>query len=234
MGICIAGSILQQGLDWVLQKTARRLDCQLHNRYCERMITRKGEITRNRIVAAAARLMYERGVANTRTEDIQAAASVSASQLYHYFADKQSLTRAVIKYQTSAIVQFHKPLLARLDNLDSLRAWADVIAGMLSSNAFRGGCPLGSLASELADSDGEAREDLVDGYRQWQSAIRDGLSAMQDRGDLVQDADVDRLATALLTAVQGGLLLGKTLHDSEPLTAAMNIVIDHIATFATR
>jgi AcrR family transcriptional regulator len=43
--------------------------------------------------------MYEHGVAGTTTEDILQAAGVSNSQLYHYFADKAELTRAVIAYQ---------------------------------------------------------------------------------------------------------------------------------------
>ena len=35
--------------------------------------TRKGQATRDRIVAAAAKLMFEQGVAGTTTEDVRAA-----------------------------------------------------------------------------------------------------------------------------------------------------------------
>jgi TetR/AcrR family transcriptional regulator, transcriptional repressor for nem operon len=196
------------------------------------MITRKGQATRDRIVAAAAALIYERGVAGTSTEDIQAAAGVSASQLYHYFADKRTLTRAVIDYQTDAILGFQQPLLAALDSLDALRSWAAVIVDIQRSNGFRGGCPLGSLASELAENDSAAREDIAASYRRWQDAIRAGLAAMRDRGELDESADIDKLATTLLTALQGGLLLTKTLHNGGPLETALHTVIDHIATFA--
>jgi TetR/AcrR family transcriptional repressor of nem operon len=197
------------------------------------MITRKGQATRDRIVAAAAVLMYERGVAGTSTEDVQVAAGVSASQVYHYFVDKRALTRAVIEYWSDAILGFQEPLLARLDDFDALRGWAEVIVDVQRSKDFRGGCPLGSLASELAESDSAAREDIVAGYRRWQGAIRGGLASMKDRGELAPVADVDKLATALLTALQGGLLLTKTLRDGEPLETALNTVIDHIASFAT-
>ena len=60
-------------------------------------------------MAAAAALIYEHGVAGTSTEDVQAAAGVSASQVYHYFGDKRSLIRAVIGYQTNAILGFQEP-----------------------------------------------------------------------------------------------------------------------------
>ena len=196
------------------------------------MITRKGQATRDRIVADAAALMYQQGVAGTSTEDVQAAAGVSASQIYHYFGDKHSLTCAVIRYWSDAILGFQQPVLARLDDIDALRSWAETIVDVQRGNDFRGGCPLGSLASELADSDDAAREDVVAGYRRWQAAIAEGLAAMQDRGALVGGANVDQLATALLTALQGGLLLAKTQRDGEPLRIALDTTIDHIASFA--
>ena len=123
-------------------------------------------------------------------------------------------------------------MLARLDSLDALRSWAAVIVDIQRSNGFRGGCPLGSLASELAENDSAAREDIAASYRRWQDAIRGGLAAMRGRGELVENADVDKLATALLTTLQGGLLLAKALRDGRPLETALNTMIDHIATFA--
>jgi TetR/AcrR family transcriptional repressor of nem operon len=197
------------------------------------MVTAKGRATRDRIVASAATLMNARGVAGTSTEDIQVAADVSASQIYHYFTDKRSLTRAVIEYQTDTIVGTQEALLARLDDLDALRAWAEFIVGFQRNSGYRGGCPLGTLASELAENDTDAREDLAASYRRWQRAIRTGLAAMADRGEFLPGTDIDRLATALLTTLQGGLLLTKTLRDGEPLETALSTMIDHIGSFTT-
>ena len=198
------------------------------------MITRKGQATRDRIVAAAATLMHERGVAGTSTEDVQLAAGVSASQVYHYFGDKRSLTRAVIEFWSNAILGAQEPALVHLDDVDALRGWADAIVEVQRANGFRGGCPLGSLASELADGDDAARDDLAAGYQRWRDAIRAGLVDMKERGDLVESADPDQLATALLTTLQGGLLLTKTLRNSEALETSLNTMIDHIASFVAR
>jgi TetR/AcrR family transcriptional repressor of nem operon len=195
------------------------------------MVTAKGRATQDRIVAAAATLMCTRGVAATSTEDVRAAANVSSSQIYHYFADKRSLTRAVIEHQTDAIVGTQETMLARLDTVDALRAWAEFIVTFQRNGGYRGGCPLGTLASELAENDTDAREDLAASYRRWQRAIRAGLAAMADRGEFVAGTDVDRLATALLTTLQGGLLLCKTLRDGEPLEKGLSTMIDHIESF---
>lgn len=197
------------------------------------MLTQKGQATRERIVVAAAALMYEKGVAGTSTEDVRAAAKVSMSQIYHYFSDKRDLTRAVIEHQSNAILGAQEQFLGRLDDLNALRAWGDFVVQMQRQTGCRGGCPLGSLASELSDSDDPVRDDLAISFRRWQHIISAGITAMRDRGELRADTDVDRLATALLTTVQGGILLTKTLRDTEPLETALDIMFDHISSFTT-
>src|SRR5580704_10782151 len=88
-------------------------------------LTPKGERTRTRIVGAAARLIYERGVAGTTLEDVRAAAEVGGSQLYHYFADKDELVQAVIDHQTDAIAGNTE--IADLGTIEGLRAWRDMV-----------------------------------------------------------------------------------------------------------
>jgi hypothetical protein len=85
----------------------------------------------------------------------------------------------------------------------------------------------------LAEADPQARHDVAAGFARWESAIRDGLRAMYQRGQLRPEANPDRLALALLAAVEGGLLLTQLRRDTEPLEAAMDTVIDHIASLTT-
>jgi AcrR family transcriptional regulator len=194
-----------------------------------RHLTRKGQATRDRIVDAAAALMIERGVAATSTEDVQRTAGVSPSQLYHYFGDKRTLVRAVIEHATRAVLDAQQPLLGRLDTLDALRAWRDLLVDLQARRQCRGGCPLGTLASELCETWPDTRDDLADGFARWREPIRAGLRAMHARGELRPGADPDTLALALLAALQGGLLLTKVQRDTAPLEAALDTMIDQIA-----
>jgi TetR/AcrR family transcriptional repressor of nem operon len=191
-------------------------------------LTRKGQATRDLIVAEAAALMYERGVAGTSTDDVQRAAGVSASQVYHYFADKKSLVQAVIAYQTDAVLGVHVPVLSRLDSIEALEAWRDLVVSLSRERRNQHGCPIGSLSSELASTDPDARADLAAGFGRWERAIRDGLQAMRDRGELRTDADPERLALALLAALQGGLVLTQARRDTLALETALEAMIDRI------
>jgi TetR/AcrR family transcriptional repressor of nem operon len=199
-----------------------------------RRLTPKGQGTRDRITAAAARLMYEQGVAGTSTGDILKAAGVtSPSQLYHYFDDKKSLVQATIEYQTEQVLSFQRPLLSRLDSFEALEAWRDAVVRAQHARDCRGGCPLGSLAAELSDVDPQARVQLMRSYARWQDAISDGLRDMIERGELIQGADPEQLALALLTALQGGLLMTQARRDTVALEAVLDAVIDRIRCYAT-
>ena len=191
-------------------------------------LTRKGQATRDRIVAAAARLMIEQGVARTTIEDIQAAAGVSPSQLYHYFPGKDALVSAVIEQQTAQVLDIQHSGLGSLDTIDSLTNWRDLMVGILTDAQCAGGCPLGSLASDLSESDPVARIQLAGAFARWEGMIRDGLIQMQQRGKLAADADPAGLAVAMLAAVQGGLLLSQVRRDPAPLRIAVDTMIDHL------
>jgi TetR/AcrR family transcriptional regulator, transcriptional repressor for nem operon len=197
-------------------------------------LTRKGEQTRERIVGAAAGLIFERGVAGTSLEDVKRAAGVSSSQLYHYFADKQALVRAVIAHQSEAVVAAQEPLLGKLDSLDALRAWRDQAVAIEIQLQCRGGCPIGTLAGELAEADPEAREDIAAGFARWEEALGEGIRAMHGRGELPAEVDPDRLALALLAAHQGGLILTQVRREVTPLEASLDAMIEHVAELRAR
>jgi TetR/AcrR family transcriptional regulator, transcriptional repressor for nem operon len=189
-------------------------------------LTRKGAQTRQRILVAAADLILQQGVAATTLEDVRAEAAVSSSQIYHYFADKEALVRAVVDYRTQTVVgEIHEPMLAAIEGIDGLRAWRDKIVSIQSQADCKGGCPLGSLGSELAELDHVARRNVAAGYRRWESAIRACLQGMHDRGQLIPAADPDQLATAMLAALQGGLLLAQVERSVRPLAAALDVMI---------
>ena len=198
----------------------------------DRKFTAKGNLTRSRIIEAASELVFTRGVARTGIEDVQRRAGVSASQMYHYFTDKSDLIRAVIAHQTDGIIAAQQPVLDELDSFEALERWRDLLVDMQEQRHCVGGCPIGSIAAEIADNDADARADLVAGFERWEAPIRAGLSRMRDRGELRPDTDTDILALALLAALQGGLLLTQTRRSTTPLSAGLDTVLAHIRTYA--
>ncbi|GAA4557733.1 MULTISPECIES: TetR/AcrR family transcriptional regulator [Planotetraspora] len=191
-------------------------------------MTAKGQETRQRIVAAAAQLMFERGVADTTIEDVRTLAQVSNSQVYHYFADKTALVRAVIEYQTDAVIEPQEQLFARLDTLDGLREWRNFAVARQRELNCRGGCPIASLTSQLAEHDEAARLQLSHSFARWSAGLRSGLAAMHAAGRLHPDADPEALALSLLASLQGGMLITQLNRDTRPLEVALDSTLAYI------
>ena len=72
---------------------------------------------------------------------------------------------------------------------------------------------------------------MADMFRQWEQLFIDGFGRMQRKGILRVDADPQKLATALIAAVQGGYLLAQTSHDPMPMKVALDMALDYIRTF---
>ena len=190
--------------------------------------TSRGSQTRQRILEAAAELVHQHGAAATTIQQVRDATGVSASQLYHYFADKQELMRAVVAYQGARMRAAQQA--AGIASLDDLRRWRDGLVA--DRDQALAGCPLGTLGSELADTDAPGRAIAADEFEHWRSAITEGLDRIRHNGELEPDTDTDDLAIALLAALQGGLLLAHITQTLDPLQTALDTVIAQIATHA--
>lgn len=195
--------------------------------------TAKGEATRQRIIDAAANLMRLQGVGNTTLDDVVVASQTSKSQLYNHFSNKADLTRAVVQRWGERRLEEQEGDLKRLDSIRGLERWRDALVQRNTVMGAAYGCILGSLATEVADHDDEARRTLRADFQTWERLLADGLERMRAKGILSDDADAAELATGIMAALQGGYLLAQTAHDSQPMAIALDMAIDHVKTFAT-
>ena len=188
-------------------------------------LTAKGARTRARIVEGAAALIHERGVAATTLEDVKVAAEVSGSQMYHYFPDKDELVQAVIDYNADAIVSRNRQALGGADGVE---VWRKMVITAAKRTKAKGGCALGSLVGQLAETDPEARTLIASGFDEWAAAIADGLQSLQSNNGLASDVDPDDLAVTLLATLQGGLLLAQVQRSTRPFETAVDTVLSLI------
>ena len=193
--------------------------------------TNKGRATRDRVLDAATELVFERGVAATTLDDVRAAAKVSKGQLYHYFDDKEDLVHGVIDRTIQQVLDA-QPALADLSSWSAIAQWFDDLVEIQVARRAVGGCPIGGLAGQLAETDELARTALAAGFDRWEEPLRSGLEKMRSRGKLRRGADPDQLATATLAAIQGGLVLSQTRRDPQQLRIALDGAYAYLRSFA--
>jgi TetR/AcrR family transcriptional repressor of nem operon len=198
----------------------------------QRQLTAQGEATRQRIIVTSAELIYRQGVAATSLGQLIALNKISKSQFYHYFGDKDELVDEVIALQARYVLRAQGEALSRVASPDDLKRWADDLVAAHRGGQRPFGCPIGSLAAELAAHSSDQRRLLAEAFDSWVDFLAGALHRMQDLGYLEAGTDLEQLATAVIAAVQGGYLLAQAAHDSQPFAVAVGMAVQHVMTFS--
>ena len=194
--------------------------------------TGRGRASRERIVESAAELFAERGVAATSLDDVLAAAGAGKSQLYHYFRGRDELVEAAVAHRCAQVLGEQTQALGNVATLAELEA---MLGGLVAEFERQGlpGCPIGSLASEVAEHNDGARLQAAAAFDAWEGLLSDALARMRERGELRADASPGALATALLASIEGGLLLSQTRKHAASLQIAVEAALAHVRTYRT-
>ncbi len=168
------------------------------------------DATRAALLAAARTLFVAKGYADTATPEIVAAANVTRGALYHHFADKAALFRAVAMDEAHAV--------AAQITRDSSAAEDGLAAG--TEAYFAAMTVPGRARLLLVDGPAVLTAEEIDEINRIAGAeeLRDGLSAMAP--DLAPDV-LDALTDALSAAFDRGALAVARGAPAEPYRQAM-------------
>ena len=192
--------------------------------------TGRGRASRERIVQRAAELFAERGVAATSLDEVLAAAGAGKSQLYHYFRGRDELVEAAVGLRCAQVLT---GLTQALGAVASLVELEQALAGFVAGFEQMGlpGCPIGSLAAEVARRNEDARLQTAAAFDAWEQLFADALARMRDRGELRADASPASLATALLASLEGGMVLSQARKDPASLRVALEAGLARVRTY---
>jgi AcrR family transcriptional regulator len=184
-------------------------------------LTAKGRATRDRIVAGAAEVLREKGVAVATLDDVLARTHTSKSQLFHYFpAGKDELLLAVARFEADQVLADQMPYLGCLDSWEAWQRWRDVVVTRYEHQGDQ--CPLGSLFLQIGRSTPGERSIVMELMRRWQEYLASGIRALRDAGLVPSDVDVEQRAAALLAGIQGGVSILLSTGRATHLRAALD------------
>ena len=191
--------------------------------------TGRGRASRERIVERAAGLFAERGIAGTSVDEVLAAAKAGKGQFYHYFESRDELAAAAVGYRCAQVVD---GLTHALGDVSSLAGLEQALAGFIAGFEQAGlpGCPIGTLATEVAGRNEAARLQAAAGFDAWERLLADALERMRQRGELRADAAPAVLATGLLASIEGGMVLSQARKDVASLRIAVDTGLARVRT----
>jgi TetR/AcrR family transcriptional regulator, transcriptional repressor for nem operon len=162
--------------------------------------------SRSRLLHAAEKTTYLYGFGSTSIADIAKEAKVPLGNVYYYFKTKDDIGQAIVELRVSRF----KKLLQGLDTADSpkerLCAFVDIKIKNREALA-QGGCPVGTLCSELRKYGGAAA-------KKSRVLFAEALGWMEKQFQLLgKGTDSRGLAVHLLSATQGVSVLAHTFED---------------------
>ena len=172
--------------------------------------------TRQRMLDTAAGLFQTQGYHATGLTQLTTAGGAPKGSLYFHFpGGKEQLAAEAVQLSSERTGALLEAILNDApDPATAIDRAVGALAGFLSESGFQRGCPLATVALDAAAASEPIREACVDGYASWHAVLAGYFSAQG-----LSTARADELATIVLAAIEGGLLLARTRRDLAPLSA---------------
>ncbi|HYD74369.1 MAG TPA: TetR/AcrR family transcriptional regulator [Candidatus Binatia bacterium] len=196
----------------------------------------KGEATRERICAAAERIVLEKGFAATSLEEIMDAAKVTKSGFFYHFKDKHDLAKALLQRYVDHDTRIMDELFERADALiddplHSYLAFLKMFAEVMDDLPDRHpGCMIASYCYQDQIYHREIRQMSAEGVLTWRKRFRERLDAIAKRYPPRAAINLDALADMNITIVEGGIILDKGRAEKGALPRQVLMLRDLIKT----
>jgi TetR/AcrR family transcriptional repressor of nem operon len=188
----------------------------------------KGEDTRQRIVTEAAKLFNQHGFEGGSMSELMEATGLEKGGIYRHFSSKEEVAAEAFDYAWEAALK------TRMHDLDLIPDRVDRLKRFVANFVERrspvpGGCPLLNTATDADDGNPVLRERARTALHGWRerlsSIIREGIN----RKEIRRSVDPNKLATFIISSLEGATMIGRLEKNSEALLAVqsyLNVYFD--------
>ena len=175
---------------------------------------KKGDLTRDKLVAATATLLQRQGFHGTTLLDIVHESGAPRGSLYFHFPEgKEALACAALEGAGGRWRELIEGLVAGAPHPgDAVYAVCEFLATSLEASNYSEGCPLATVGLEAASTSEQVRATVARHYDGWIESISRRLEGLG-----APHAEAERFATFTLSAIEGALLLSKVKRSTKPL-----------------
>lgn len=184
----------------------------------------KGEETKEKILDAAAKLIHLKGFGATSINDLLEATGVKKGSFYFHFSSKDALGFALLERARAEFLEFVDTALTgntpgnRIDNFLSR------VMKTHKGRDFVGGCIFGNIALEMGDTESSFASFIENVFEEWEEKLLKVITNAQDSGEVRIDLPADILASHMVAAIEGGIMLARLKKDEKPLSNVLTAV----------
>lgn len=189
----------------------------------------KGELTRQKIVAAAAPIFNQHGYEGSSMSDLMAATGLQKGGIYRHFASKEELAAEAFDYTWKLA---WKSRMRQVDDAASgIEKVRRLIASFVESRSpVVGGCPVLNTAVDADDGNAVLRERAVKALRSWSARLQAMVREAAKAGEVRPGVDPEAVATVVIASLEGGLMMSRLERNSD----ALRRVQEHLNNYLDR
>jgi TetR/AcrR family transcriptional repressor of lmrAB and yxaGH operons len=171
--------------------------------------------TRDKMLETTTRLLRTQGFTGTGLNQIVKESKTPKGSLYYHFpgGKEQLAAEAIQGAGQMMVVRMQEAFDLTKTPRQALTAIIRVSAEELEASDFQCGCPIATVALEVAGSEGAVRDACQQAFVSAEKMLVRNLSAAGFSDDHAQS-----LAELMVTTYEGALLLSRALRSTQPLT----------------
>lgn len=170
---------------------------------------RKGEQTRLEIIRKAAPIFNQHGYDGAALSDLMKATGLEKGGIYRHFESKQQLAAEAFDYAWKLALD------TRLEGTQEIPNAVDRLKHIVRNFQQRraglvpGGCPLLNTAIDSDDGNPPLREKARRALSSWLDRLKTIVEEGQHRGEIRRDVHPLRLATLIVSTLEGSLMVSR-------------------------
>jgi AcrR family transcriptional regulator len=174
---------------------------------------RKPGLTRQRMVIAAVELLRERGASAVTVDAVLARSGAPRGSVYHHFpGGRDELVLAAVRHAADYITSRVDSTVQSGDPVQALEGFVRFWKKTLRDTDYLAGCPVVAVAVDAHQDPPEAATLARDVFAQWQAKLQ---QLLLNHG--TESARAARVATLMVAAIEGAVILCRTHRDHAPL-----------------
>jgi len=189
---------------------------------------KKGQLTRENIVAQAAALFNTNGYAGASLSELMQITGLKKGGIYNHFHSKEEILISAFEYSVGVVKKtLANAIVGKPTATGKLKGIVEFYRDYPLNPVIKGGCP---ILNTIVDSDStnlllqeKVREAVDDLINELVQIINYGIR----KGEFKSGIDPGKAAVVIFTSIEGGIAMTRSHGDN----SYMAIIIDHLIEF---
>jgi len=177
----------------------------------------KGELTKERILAEATRLVHRKGFEATSINDLMAVTGLKKGCLYFHFSGKEALSLAILeKAKADFFASFDSSLAGKTASDRLSHIFRDTLE-QSKKNGLEAGCIFGNTALEMSGKNQRLSKFVGEVFAEWIERITEIVKDAQAAGQVRKDLSAAILAGHIVMSLEGGIMFARLEKSEKPM-----------------